>query len=148
MKVLNALCLCLLLTACTPIFASLNGEKQPKPVPSADLRLFTEGVTQLVQNRDTELLLRLQDKFPYSPWTEKATDLLSLAEQITRQEQQLAKLRRQLDQPPSVNQLEPLEKEIDRYKTENLRLQQELDVSNKRLEALRQLTIDLELKQP
>ena len=149
MKVLTALCLGgLLLTACTPLLSTFNSAKQPKSEPPADLQLFTEGIAQLVESRDTELLIRLQDRFPYSPWTEKAAGVLGLAEMITQQEQQLAELRRKLDHEPSDSQLAPLKKKIDRYTAENLRLQQELDVSNKRLEALRQLTIELELKQP
>lgn len=114
----------------------------------ADQQLFNEGIDQLIQNQDPEILLQLQDRFPESPWSEKVNSILGLAEQINRQKQQVAQLNQQLKKSLSNTQKKQMDERIKQCTAEAQRLQQELDISNKRLEALRELSIELELKQP
>lgn len=146
MKILAALCFGVLLTACAPLMANLTGTSQPAGDDPADQQLFVEGVEQITQQQNPEILLHLKDRFPKSPWAERADAILTLAEQNRRQKQQLKQLQQQVDDLSSNLQITLMEDRIKQYTAENQRLQKELDISNKRLEALRELTIELELK--
>jgi septal ring factor EnvC (AmiA/AmiB activator) len=152
LKKLFSCCLLLWLSACVPLLDSINETTQKIP---ADQQLFLDGVEQFSQQREASTLRLLQDRFPSSPWTSKAAAILSLIDQINGQEQQLAQLQSQLAQQQqqlakhanhSTDQ--ELEEHIKRCQSDNQRLKEELSVSRRQLEALRELTIELELKEP
>lgn len=146
MKILAALCFGVLLTACTPLMTILNDAKQPVAEHPADQKLFDEGVEQVIQQQNPDLLLRLKDSYPDSLWSKRADAVLAQAEQIRLQKKQLEQLQKKIDDLSSGKQFTSMESQLKQYATENQRLQKELDTSNKQLEALRELTIELELK--
>lgn len=129
LKTLTALCVCMLLTACTPLLDRINGAIESVGEQTTPQALFAEGVDQLFSQGEPETLTLLQERFPASPWAQRAKSILSLSQQRNL-------LRRQLDQ------------KSEQYTSETQRLREELELSQKRLEALRELTIELELNQP
>lgn len=147
MKTLTALCFSMLLTACVPLNTGLEADPTPSEVP-ADLQLFSDGFEQVSRQQEPEAFLLLKNDFPDSIWAKRADDFLALNNQVRQQEQQLKQLQHQLDQFSTDQQTKTMEKQMIRCTEENQRLQKELDISNQRLEALRELTIELELKQP
>ena len=146
LKTLTVLCFGFLLTACTPIMANLGGTSQTAEDTTTDQQLFVEGVRQITQQQKPDLLLQLQDRFPGSLWADQAESILDLSEQISRQKKKIEQLEQQTIDLSSGKQIVLLNDQITQYASENKRLQEELDISNKRLEALRELTIELELK--
>lgn len=125
MKTLTVLCVSILLTACSPVYERINGTISTMGGQTAQQELFAEGIDQLTRNESPEALSRLKERFPQSPWSERAESILVRS-----------------------RQLETMQKKIDQCETEKQQLQEELELSNQRLEALRELTIELELNQP
>lgn len=111
-----------------------------------DRKLFVEGIERLGRQQDPTPLYDLQNRFPESPWAVQAETLLNLVDRIRQQQEQLQRVQQQLSELSSDTHLEDAENLLDQCLSESQRLQQELDVSNQRLEALRELTIELELK--
>jgi hypothetical protein len=139
MKKLIALCFMVLLSACTPFMHHFGGDRAPAAEPAAR-RLFAQGLDRMIRHQDPRQLRQLKDSYPASPWAERADAVLIWNARIKHQQQQL-------DQLSSDRQTAPMQ-ERDRCLAENQRIRKELGISNKRLEALRELTIELELKQP
>ncbi|MDT8419997.1 MAG: hypothetical protein RQ754_06165 [Desulfuromonadales bacterium] len=145
MKKLFSCGLLLWLTACAPLLGTIQEPAQKIP---ADQQLFLDGVDQFTHRQEASTLRLLQDRFPSSPWSSKAAAILTLIDRANRQEQQLAQLRLQLNKQADPGSDEELEERMKRCQSDNLRLQEELSVFRKQLEALRELTIELELKEP
>jgi len=126
--------------------SNLNGTNKPVVNDPADQKLFDEGIEQVIQQQNTELLLHLKDSYPDSLWTKRAEVVLTQADKIRLQKQKLKNLQKKIDGLSSGTQFTAMESQLKQYAAENQRLQKELDTSNKQLEALRELTIELELK--
>ena len=145
LKLFTPCCLILLLSACTPLMKNTPHGRQQVPV---EQQLFLEGIGQLSQQQDPSSLRLLRQRFPASPWSGKADAVLTLLEHISQQEEQLQQLQKKLDEPADLSNIQGLEKRLKDCQAENQTLQDELTVSRQRLEALRELTIELELKEP
>lgn len=125
MKTLTVLCASILLTACSPLYDRINGAVNTMSDQKTQQELFAEGIDQLSRQEAPEALLSLKERFPQSPWTLRANSIMN-------QSRQLKTMQKQIEQCETAKQL----------------LQGELELSNQRLEALRELTIELELNQP
>lgn len=148
MKILVAICCAFLLGACAQLTGggfqgAANQAEKPTPY---DQQLFVDGLNQLLSRQEPVSLVELQANFSGSPWAAQAVGILELHKQLLRQQQQLENLQKQLAATPSEQDFEQTAAELARYKTENKRLQEELAIQTQRLEALRELTIEMELK--
>lgn len=139
------LSLLLALNACLPLDGPLTKSLQKRP---ADQQLFQDGLDLYGQQQDSSDLLHLRETYPTSAWSDRAATILSLIDLVGHQQQQIQSLQQELERCPGNNSSADLEDRLKRCSAARQTLQQELDIAQERLEALRELSIELELKEP
>ena len=132
----RALCLLLtlaLLSACIPLKEMFPTPTQPAPDPA--LQLFSAGLDSPDAAERKANFRRLQQRFPNSPWNQRAKRIESLAASIDdlqdriKRQQEIIKAQK-----------------TDRLELNDLR--QRNDLLREQVEVLKSMIVDLQLKQP